>query len=374
MKKLMALGLSLAFLLSLSACQQSAVPADAHSSAVVQPADAQSSEPVNDPADASTATDPADSSLLLLPEGGSSDPGAESSAPPASEWEPEEEREPRTFGCSMPANPTLTQAAVAEQLKGYLEGIGDALVMADPADSAEVQRNRLKELAGQSVAAIFVCPVDGAALEEELTALSEQNIPVFGFGEWDWVPDGMVSIVRSDEYNAGYVCGIDLAERCPEGGDVLVLEQTASNAMMDRAQGFMDAAEESGVDLEIVDEMETEGSRDATAELVRKALKDDKDIVAIFATGDEDAAGALSAAKDTRVLVYSADGSPELKAQLGRSQLAGLGAQSPAGMAEALADNANQYLDGEAVSEENTVGTFLITEGNVKDYGVDGWQ
>jgi ribose transport system substrate-binding protein len=73
--------------------------------------------------------------------------------------------------------------------------------------------------------------------------------------------------------------------------------------------------------------------------------------------------------------VYSGDGSPELKAQLGvNPNLGGLGAQSPLGMAKALVQSVNDHLDGEAVEDEEITGTFLITAKNVEKYGTDKWQ
>jgi ribose transport system substrate-binding protein len=275
----------------------------------------------------------------------------------------------------MPQHPTRFQEAVAKALQHRVEKMGDSLIVAQEADNGEAQAARLNELANQKVEAIFLCPVDAGTLEDALTALAQQELPVFGFGDWDFTPEGVVSIIHSDDYNAGYVCGMDLAERCPKGGDVLVLEYTASNALMERAQGFMDAVEESGVDLEIADELEVTGSRKSTAKAVKKALKEYPNLVGIFAASDRDAEGALRGVKGTSCLVYSGDGSPELKAQLGvNPNLGGLGAQSPLGMAKALVQSVNDHLDGEAVEDEEITGTFLITAKNVEKYGTDKWQ
>lgn len=373
MKRLLALGLSLALILSLSACQGAAgTPSPELSQAASASAPEESAQSSADPADASQA--PADVSALLAQ-------GLEASASasaPAPVEEPEERdvmRGPRTFGLSMPQNPTLTQAAVAEALQKRLEAVGDSLIVAEPAENAEAQQAQLNSLVSQQVSAIFLCPVDAEAMEEAVAALSQQQVSVFGFGDWDYIPEGMVSMVRSDDYNAGYVCGIDLAERCPNGGDVLVLERGSSDAMTERAQGFIDAAEESGVDLEIVDELELEGSGKSTKKAVSQALKESSQVVGIFAASDLDAQAALKAVAGTSCLVYGGDGSPELKAQLAQSQnLGGLGAQSPKGIAKVLVQSANDHLDGEAVEEEQSVGTFLITTQNVEKYGVDGWQ
>lgn len=376
MKRLLTLGLALALLFTLCACQGAQTPPDGASSA-------STSASVSDPADASASTDPADGSTdladlsALLEQGLDAQSGSASAAPVVTVEEPEldVQRGPRTFGLSMPKHAAMTQKAVADALEERLNKLGDTLVRAQDAGSAEEQIQQLNALADAQVSAIFVCPVDGAALEETVAALSQRAMPLFGFGDWDYLPEGMVSVVRSDEYNAGYVCGMDLAEQCPDGGDVLVLERPDSNQMMERAAGFMEAAEESGVELEVLDELEVQESSKATLKLIKDTLKENPQVVGLFSASDRDAEAALKAVAGTGCLVYSGDGSPERKAELGKNaNLAGLGAQSPAGIAAALEDNANEYLDGEAVEEERSVGTFLITAENVERFGVDGWQ
>lgn len=373
MKRFLALGLTLALLFSLSACQSAPerAPQDASRSAVSdQVPDGSAS---TDPADASQA--PADVSELLKQ--GLDGSGSASAAAPAPVEEPEEvtERAPRTFGLSMPKYPTLAQSAAAKALQERIEAMGDSLIVAEESKTPEEQQTQLDALAEQHVAAIFLCPVDSAAMEESVSALARRKVPVFGFGNWEVIPEELTSLVRSDEYNAGYVCGMDLADRCPDGGDVLMLEMTTSDAMMERAQGFMDAAEESGVDLEIVDELEVEGDANSTEATVKQALREYSGLAGIFAASDRDAAGALKAVAGTKCLVYGGDGSPDLKALLsGSENLAGLGAQSPKGIAKVLVESANNHLDTEAVDVEQVVGTFLITAENVEKYGVDGWQ
>lgn len=364
MKRILALGLALALLFSLSACQTA--PQSPGSS---ESGNAQSSAPAEASAEGSAGAevDPADQSQ----------PQAEASAsaapPPIEEPEADVQRGPRTFGLSMPKHPTLTQGAVAKALAKRMEAMGDTLIVAEAAADAPAQIAQLNALAPQ-VSAIFLCPVDEAALEETVTALSE-TVPVFGFGDWSYTPDGMVSLVHSDDYNAGYVCGIDLAERCPDGGEVLVLERPDSTAMTERVTGFLEATEESGVELEIADELEVQEDSKDTEKLVKKALEENPQVVGFFAASDRDAELLLKAVKGTQCLVYSADGSPDLKAELGKNaNLAALGAQSPKALAKVLEESANQYLDGEAVEEDQTVGTFLITAENVEKYGVEGWQ
>ena len=57
----------------------------------------------------------------------------------------------------------------------------------------------------------------------------------------------LVSYAGSNNYNAGYVCGVDLAEKCPEGGDIIVLDSPTMQSVVDRTDGFLQALADSGV-------------------------------------------------------------------------------------------------------------------------------
>lgn len=377
-KRLLALGLCLALLGSLTACQEAAsgeeqAPVSSASTSTDLATDTDSATEA-DTADLSK--DPADLSDLLAQ--GLDGSGSDSAPAPVEEPEEVTTRAARTYGLSMPSHPSSTEKATAKALKKYAKAMGDHLVVAEGAETAEEQRERLNELVAQQVSAIFLCPADAEAMEETVTALSQQGVAVLGFGNWDYTPEGMVSIVHSDDYNAGYVCGMDLAEHCPDGGDVLVLERIEYPALMERCIGFMEAAEESGVDLQILEELELDGGRKSVTKAVKTVLKESPQVVGIFAPRDKDAAAALAAVEGTGIWVYGGEGSPELKAKLSTSaaptNLAGVGAQSPLAVAKTLLQSVNDHLDGESVEEDQMVGTFLITGKNVKKYGVDQWQ
>lgn len=366
MKRLLSLILCLGLLCSLAACQGSTTAPTAPAQSSSAPEEVSTGTDVAD-----VSQDPADVSALLQ-EGLE---GSISAPAPVEEPEVVTTRAARTYGLSMGAHPSATEKATAKALKRFAKAMGDKLVIAEGAETAEEQQERLNELVEQRVDAIFLCPADASALEGTVSSLSQQGVVMLGFGGWDYLPEGMVSVVRSDDYNAGYVCGMDLAEHCPDGGDVLVLERTEDAALMERCIGFMEAAEESGVDLQVLDELELEGGSKAVAKMVQQALADAPQVVGIFAPRDKDAAAALSAVAGSGIWVYGGEGSPELKAQLGAAaNLAGVGAQSPLAVAKTLLQSANDHLDAESVEEEQTVGSFLITAKNVAKYGTDGWQ
>lgn len=362
MKKYLALSLALTLCFSLSACGGTATTAPTAST---------------DTADATASTSAAQESD---PADGADGANADISSPMQFVVEPDEAYVPRTFAYSVPQDGSLSQDAVVAGLKSYLELRGDTLIETTPAADSAAQNATLKELATQKVDAVFLSPTDNDALTEGLKALSDAGIPVFGFGDWEKdepLPDGVVSSYRSDDYNAGYVCGSDLADRCPDGGEVLVVYNGELDSMEERVEGFTEACEESGVPLEIVDEEGIYAStEEELSDLISDALAESPDIVGIFCSSDEDALLVAPIVEDAQLdcLVYGGDGSPALKAQLGHSSIAGAGAQSPVTLVQTMVDCASQYLDGEDIASDNTIEIFLITASNVAQYGTTNWQ
>ena len=51
----------------------------------------------------------------------------------------------------------------------------------------------------------------------------------------------MAAFVGSDNRNAGYVCGEDLVERKPDGGQVVIVENLNVNSVCERITGFEEA-------------------------------------------------------------------------------------------------------------------------------------
>ena len=59
----------------------------------------------------------------------------------------------------------------------------------------------------------------------------------------------LISYTGSDNYNAGKVCGEDLVKKCPDGGDIIVLDSPTMNSVTDRTNGFLDAIEGKGFNI-----------------------------------------------------------------------------------------------------------------------------
>lgn len=277
------------------------------------------------------------------------------------------------YTCMDGTNPFFVclQGAIEEVVKAH----GDELVALDPANSSETQISQIEDMISRGVKVMFVNPVDADGIIPALDRLKEADIPMFGFDTQVGDMSYLVTYAGSNNYNAGYVCGVDLVKKCPEGGPIIVLDSPTMQSVVDRTNGFMDAITESGVPFEVVAQIDSMGNQELGNINGTDALTAHPDAVAIFGGNDPTALGAYAAAEaaGSKALIYGVDGSPDVKALLGKG-ITGTGAQSPETIGKTIAELYYKWLDGETVEAFYPIETFMITEENVADYGTDGWQ
>ena len=282
----------------------------------------------------------------------------------------------RIFGytCMDGTNPFFV--ALENSIREVVEANGDTLISMDPANDSNTQIDQIEDMISRGVEVMFVNPVDADGIIPALDMLKDANIPMFGFDTQVGDMSYLVSYAGSDNYNAGYVCGVDLAEKVPEGGDILVLDSPTMQSITDRVNGFLDAIEESGVTFSIVGQQDGQGNQQVSNQKATDMLTANPDVVAIFGGNDPTALGAYTAADAAGLspMIYGVDGSPDVKALLGSTMMEGTGAQSPMTIGKTIAETAYSWLNGEEVEAFIPIETFLITADNVADYGTDGWQ
>lgn len=282
----------------------------------------------------------------------------------------------RIFGytCMDGTNPFFV--ALENSIREVVEANGDTLISMDPANDSNTQIDQIEDMISRGVEVMFVNPVDADGIIPALDMLKDADIPMFGFDTQVGDMSYLVSYAGSDNYNAGYVCGVDLAEKVPEGGDILVLDSPTMQSITDRVNGFLDAIEESGVTFNIVGQQDGQGNQQVSNQKATDMLTANPDVVAIFGGNDPTALGAYTAADAAGLspMIYGVDGSPDVKALLGSTMMEGTGAQSPMTIGKTIAETAYSWLNGEEVEAFIPIETFLITADNVADYGTDGWQ
>ena len=247
------------------------------------------------------------------------------------------------YTCMDGTNPFFVTLEGA--IREVVEANGDELISLDPQNSNENQISQIEDLISRGISAIFLNPVDRDGVIAGLDLLKEAKIQIFGFDTEVADMSYLVSYAGSDNYNAGYVCGVDLVEKCPDGGDIIVLDSPTMQSVVDRTDGFLAALEELAPGkFNVVAQIDSQGNQEQ---------------------------GNLNG---TDALIYGVDGSPDVKALVAEGGMTGTGAQSPINIGKTIAEVYYQWLDGEEVEERYPIETFMINADNVAEYGTDGWQ
>lgn len=277
------------------------------------------------------------------------------------------------YTCMDGTNPFFV--ALEGSIREVVEANGDELISLDPQNSNEKQLALVEDIIAQGVKAMFVNPVDREGIIPALDALKAAGIPIFGFDtEVAMADEYLVTYAGSDNYNAGYVCGLDLVEKCPEGGNIIVLDSPTMQSVVDRTDGFLAAIEGKG--FTVVSQIDSMGNQELGNKNGTDALTANPDAVAIFGGNDPTALGAYAAAEaaGSKALIYGVDGSPDIKALIAEGKVTGSGAQSPMTIGKTIAELYYKWLAGEEVESRYPIETFMINADNVAEFGTEGWQ
>ena len=276
------------------------------------------------------------------------------------------------YTCMDGTNPFFV--TLEASIREVVEAHGDQLISLDPQNSNEKQIAQIEDMISRGVVAMFVNPVDRDGIIPGLDALKAAGIPMFGFDTEVADMSYLVTYAGSDNYNAGYVCGLDLCEKLPEGGPIIVLDSPTMQSVVDRTDGFLAAIEGKG--FEVVSQIDCMGNQEQGNLNGTDALTAHPDAVAIFGGNDPTALGAYAAAEaaGSSALIYGVDGSPDIKALIAEGKVTGTGAQSPLSIGKTIAEVYYKWVAGEEVEARYPINTFMINADNVAEFGTDGWQ
>ncbi len=282
----------------------------------------------------------------------------------------------RVFGATyMTMNNPYFQMLDA-QIQGLLELRGDVLVTRDAAMDQERQNQEIQELVDAGVCAIFMTPVEWDTSEEGVRIAAAAGVPVIVVDAPIQASELAACSVLSDNYQAGVLCARHLLS-VRDSAKILLLEHITARSGADRIQGFKDTiAGHEG--FEILGAGESDGQIENAMPVMEQLLQQYPDADVMMALNDPSAFGGLAAIQGAdlsdRFLVYSVDGSPEGKAMVSSGFLTATCAQFPSKVAEEAVNQAYAAINGGCERKEVIIPVELLTEENVGQYGIDGWQ
>ena len=303
--------------------------------------------------------------------------GTPEDKPVPQEEEEEEEIVSYKFGFSCISMENPYYETLEASIREAIEESGSTLISRDPKGDSTAQIQQIRDMIADGIQAIFLCPVDWEKIAPALTELKEADIEIINLDTQVQDREEVDAYVGSDNINAGVICGEKLIEAAPDGGQVVILECTTQNSIIDRINGFEETI--AGKGFEVVERSETGGKKDEAKTQMARILKEQDHITAVMCGNDQIALGALEAIEEagrSEMMIYSVDGSPKLKQELAKdgSLVVGIAAQSPINIGKSAVTVALQIMNGERYEKETLEEVLFIDRSNVGMYGVDGWQ
>ena len=262
------------------------------------------------------------------------------------------------------------------QIRAHVELNGDILLTRDGAMDQNRQNQEIQELVDAGVCAIFMTPVEWDTSKEGVQIAAAAGVPVIVVDAPIQDSELAACSVLSDNYQAGVLCAEHLMS-VRDNAKILLLEHITARSAADRIQGFKDtiAGHEGFV---ILGSGESDGQIENAMPVMEQLLREFPEADVLMALNDPSVFGGLAAIQGAgasdRFLAYSVDGSPEGKSMVNSGFLTATCAQFPSRIAEEAVKQAYAAINGGCEHNEVIVPVELLTEENVGQYGIDGWQ
>lgn len=282
----------------------------------------------------------------------------------------------KVFGVSYMTMNNPFYKIINNEILKVVEKNNDTLITLDPELDVDKQNEQIYKFIDQKVDGIFINPIDFEQIEPALQAAKRANIPVI-------IIDAPVSdeslvncTIVSDNYDAGVQCAKDMMERL-DSANIVLLKHTTAKSAKERIEGFLSVID-NNEKYKVINEAECDGQLEIAMPKMQEIIEETPDIDVVMALNDPSALGALAALEKNNkndVMVYGIDGTPEIKALIGRNQMiVGTVAQSPIKMGQIAVENMYNILNGKKIEKNIIIPILLINKENLFKYDEDRWQ
>ena len=284
--------------------------------------------------------------------------------------------EGRVFGASFMNMDSPYFAAMENTIRSLIEYNDDTLITLDPERNQDKQNFQLREMIDEGVDAIFLTPVDSVKVLDGLETCAKAGIPVINLDSPVQNEELVECVICSDNLEAGQLCGENLLKRV-WGGRVALLEDPITKTGVDRIAKFEEVIG-TNPGFNIAARRDSKGLASSSEAAMKDILQKSPGIDIVMCVSDTVAMGAIAALREAgilkNVLVYGVDGSPEAKKAIKDGDMAGTSAQSPINIGQIGVDTAYQILDGKKPKKHITVPVLFISDKNIDQFFLNGWQ
>ena len=268
-----------------------------------------------------------------------------------------------TIGLSVSTQNNPFFVSLVEGAEKQASALGVKITVADAGDDAAKQTSDIEDLVASGISVLIVNPVDSDAVTGAVEFAKSKGVKVISV-------DRAVNGTEIDcQIASDNVLGAELAtqfivDTLGEGAVVAELEGvTGASAAIDRSQGFHNIAD---AKLQVVARQTANFARAEGMSVMENMLQANPDIQAVFAANDEMALGAMEAISGAgkNIMVVGFDATDDAIASIKAGQMAGTIAQQPALIGSTAVTNALKLINGETIEKSIPVEVTLITKEN----------
>lgn len=283
---------------------------------------------------------------------------------------------PRIFGATYMNMNNAFFEVINETLEYAIEGNGDILITRDPCQQQDKQNEQIMEMIEEGIEVLFLNPVDWETVLPALEACQKAGVVVINIDTKVKNEEYITSYIETDNYLAGVLCAEAMMKKQSKA-NIVIIDNPVQTSVNNRVQGFMDTIKNKP-EYQVVYTLSGKGEFEVAAQEMLTFL--DRHIVfdTVFGGNDPVALGALAAlqqkGREGEISIYGIDGSPDFKTMISLGNVTGTCAQSPKTIAQTAAETAYAYLSGEPISSYIKITPYMITNDNLYNYEMDGWQ
>lgn len=272
--------------------------------------------------------------------------------------------------------------ALNDSISAAVEAHGDILITRDSDEDQDRQTEEIRKMIKDGVSAIFVNAVDWDSIRPALVDCQKANVAVIAVDTNVKDSSLCVSVIESDQYEAGSLVAEDMKQRLPDGARIITLQQQNVYSVTQRMNGFLDQIKNDSR-YKVIASTDKASSIEAAYSEMKHIITNYSNVDVIFGANDPSAIGALAALQEYRegtvtypksVLVYGVDGSPDAKRLIAKKEMTGTVAQYPKRIGQKAVDIAYSYLNGRTISKHYTVQVTMLDDSDIDLDNMAEWQ
>lgn len=237
------------------------------------------------------------------------------------------------------------------------------------------QNTQIDAFIQQGVDLIVISAVDEDGIAPAIERAHDAGVIVIAV---DTPAVGADAVVMTDAIEAGEVACRYLFEEMGGSGNILIVDGTPIQTIIDRITGCNNVIENEFPEINVVGQQASRNDRATGLTVTTDMLTATPDVQGIFGMNDPSALGAVlaveQAGRQSDIMVVGIDGSPEAVDELNRdgSPFIGTATQNPAEMVRQAVAVAQAIVDGNPPAETTIlIPSIIVTRDAVDEY--PGW-